>query len=112
MLERIIEKFISYFEPLSFMFCWVITFAIMKFIMAPSTRTLSSFCASLFISVPMGVLAGGIMKEVGFGEFVSTGFACAISITAHDIILLLLNKRKIGKYLDKALNNLIDRLTK
>ena len=113
MIERLVDKFIAYFEPLAFLFVGVITFGLIKFIMTPHTRTLKHLGASLFVSVPMGVLTGAIMKEAGYGEMASTGVACATAILAHDIIMAaILRKRHLVRYLDRAINNIIDKLTK
>ena len=113
MIERIIDKLAAYVEPLAFMFVWVVTFGLIKFIMTPHSRTLRHLCASLFVSVPMGVLTGAIMKEAGYGEFAATGVACATAILAHDIIMAaILRKRHLVRYLDRAINNIIDKLTK
>ena len=113
MIERIIDRVVEYIEPLAFICLWVITFALIRFIVTPSARTFRNLIASLFVSVPTGVLTGGILKELGYGELLSTGGACLMTIVAHNLMIgLILHNRQLVKYVDRAINNIIDKLTK
>ncbi len=105
-----LERFLTKADEVFFLAIWVCLFSVIAFIIRPRKRTFDGLILSLFISIPSGVLCGGIAKELGYGDWVATGVGCFVAIVAHDVILLALaNQKDIWGWVDKVINNWIDR---
>lgn len=59
---------------------------IVRTIYRPRARHLTAYVISIFISVPIGVLAGNVAIELGLSDNTAKGFAVVAGILAHDII--------------------------
>ncbi len=59
---------------------------IIRTIYRPRSRNISAYFLSIIISVPVGVLAGNIGIEYGYGQNLSKAIAVVAGIVAHDII--------------------------
>lgn len=59
---------------------------IIRTVYRPRARNVTAYTVSIFISVPIGVLAGNITGEMGLSDTTSQGSAVIAGILAHDII--------------------------
>lgn len=86
-------------------------FSIIKIILVPKLREFRRAMASIFVGFPTGYLAGSIMLDKGFGENLSIAFAVMIALIADKIILFIIHM-DVKDYLDRIINNTIDKKTK
>jgi hypothetical protein len=59
---------------------------IIRTVYRPRARNVTAYALSIFISVPIGVLAGNVAIEFGLSDNTAKGFAVVAGILAHDII--------------------------
>lgn len=88
---------------------WAMLFGVIRTIINPVRRSVRSFLTTFLVSVPVGTLLGAVALEHGLGDYTALAGASIGSLIAHDMVLVLLNHRK---YVDRAINNLIDKWTR
>lgn len=84
-------------------------FGIIKTVLRPEQRTLKNYFTVLLVSVPVGMLAGGISLEMGAGDYIAMAFASVGSLAAEQICNAIIDNRELLK---RILENLVDKYTR
>jgi len=68
---------------------------------------------SIFISVIVGTLAGGLALQYSLGDYTALTISSIASLLSRDIVrAVLVNRKYLGDLLRQALTNLVDKFTK
>lgn len=90
---------------------FVFLFNVIKILLVPTKRAVQDIIASFVIGFPSGVLVGLLCKEFELGDMSSITIACMTVLIAEKIALTCM-RLDVGKALQRALDNLIDKHTK
>lgn len=86
-----------------------VIFGIIKTILQPSARTLKTYLTVMLVSVPVGMISGGLALEYSLGDYTALALASIASLMAEGIVRAFIDNKAI---ISKALNNLVDKYTK
>ncbi len=103
------ERLLAQLDDLAIFAAVAMIFGIIKTVLRPQQRAVSSYFTVLVVSVPVGILAGALALEMGAGDYVSLAFASVGSLAAETICNLVLDNRAL---ISRALENLVDKFTK
>lgn len=87
-------------------------FGMVKIWMSQSHMPLRYKVLSLFVSVLVGTLAGGIALENGAPDFISLSVASISSLLARDFVHAVLDKQLVQELAKRAAENVVDKVTK
>lgn len=88
-----------------------VVFGLIRIIVMPGERSWKTFVVTLFICVPVGIIAGGICLELTHMEYVAMGACSVASLMAEKIIKMLMDTDLTG-FVRDALNKLINKWTR
>lgn len=88
-------------------------FGLVRVVMMPGVKSITTYLLSMAVSVPVGTIAGALCLEFGFGDMASIAMASLASLLAHDLLTGIMNNKDfLGSLIKRAAENLTDRLTK
>lgn len=86
-----------------------LVFGIAKTVVSPGQRGLRNYLTTIFVSVPVGTLAGMIALDYQLGDSTCIAVASVASVLADKIVISVLNREGL---VGRALDNLVDKYTK
>ena len=86
-----------------------LVFGIAKTVVSPGQRGLRNYLTTIFVSVPVGTLAGMMALEQPLGDSTCIAIASVASVLADKIVISILAREGL---IGRALDNLVDKFTK
>lgn len=79
----------------------------------PKRRAFKELIFSLIFSVPLGIIAGGVAQEFGYGFYTSLLFACVVTVFIHPLFVALVGENSFfTNEIKRGFTNLVNKYTK
>ena len=85
-----------------------LVFCVIRTVLQPTARSVRSYLAMFFVSVPVGMLAGRIASDAGLSDSACFTATAIASLLAQDICVAILKNNGL---IQRALENLVDTWT-
>lgn len=85
-LKHVVSKLVEFEDYI----IWSFIFGLLHTLFSPKNRTLITYFVAFATSVPIGVLAGMLAKEQGYGDGLTYVITSIAALTAQDLVKFIL----------------------
>lgn len=83
-----------------------------KWVMSPVRESLRNLFINTIVSVPVGVLAGGLAMELGYQAFGAMTTTATVTFLAREVLAGIQKEKTVQVIIEKGTENLVDKFTK
>ena len=112
-LEKITEQILNQIEEIGIIAIWILMITSTKALLHPNSRGFFITVFRLLLCLPVGCLIGGLVNELGYGTWASTGAGVSAAIIFENSSdLVKKHGDRMAIWVDLLFKKLIEKWTK